>query len=559
MKKRIIGLIVFIVYQLSLILTISFNAKYIFRSEPYYSETEVNEMLVDEYKKAVDENSDPNLVLKVSKLQTLNAELSSENNLLSLDNVSKENIISQNNKTIKELNIKISELEECKIENEDLIFELELQVRDLDKQNKLLAYEITENETLIEENNKTIAQLQNSITYYVEFISGLETDGEVFAIFIVENEVFNVQKLNKNGLAYLENEPTFDDNRIFNGWLVNEKSVDLSSYTLSCNTTFVADLSYTYKVDFMVDDVVYNSQIILENEFVSIPETPIKDGYIFVGWSLNKVDLLEDIENISVTKNTIYHAVFEKASFSTTTAITFNGYNKLTGNCVWSDGSNIYYSDSNKQYKLNTLTNTWETMTWNGLTSFRGDHVWSFENNVYYSSGSSQQYKLNTLTNTWESISWGEFYPTYGDNIWTDGTNCYFSSNYSHYKLDTSTNTFVKMTWNGCNYFIGKCVWTDGNNIYLSQNNNQYKLNVLTDTWESVTWNGLEQPSGNQIWSDGNNYYYSEGTKQYKLDVLTNTWVSITWNGLASFAGQHVWTDGTNYYYSTSSGDYIFS
>lgn len=320
MKRQLVGLIVLLTFFAGLITIICVNSKYIFRSEPYYSETEVEQMCKNSYDKAVEENSDEALIDTIAKVNELYYKLEAENEQLLSENASlksvissKEKTISENKATIETLNTRIVELEENKFENETLISELQVQVSELDKQNKLLEYEISQNEEAISENNKIITQLQNSIAYYEDFINSLESDSEVFAIFVIENEIFNIQKLNKNGLAYLEEQPVFEEYASFNGWKVNNEIVDLSSYTLSCNTTFVADISYSYKVDFVVDDVVYNSQNVQRNDYAVLPETPIKDGYTFLGWSLNKVDIVENINSQSVVKNLTYYALFEKS------------------------------------------------------------------------------------------------------------------------------------------------------------------------------------------------------------------------------------------------------
>jgi len=320
MKRQLVGLIVLLTFFAGLITIICVNSKYIFRTEPYYSETEVEQMCKDAYQQSIKDNSDTALYDKMSELTLKNLELINKNEILSTeneslrsDNLLKEKNISDNETVIEKLNSQILKFEENKSANETLIAELREQVNDLDKQNKLLAYEISENEKLIAENNKTIMQLQNSIAYYEDFINGLENDSEVFAIFVIENEIFNIQKLNKNGLAYLEEQPVFEEDATFNGWKVNGEIVDLSSYTLSCNTTFVADISYIYKVNFIVDDVVYNSQNVQRNDCAVLPETPIKEGYSFLGWSLNKVDIVENINSQSVVKNLTYYAIFEKS------------------------------------------------------------------------------------------------------------------------------------------------------------------------------------------------------------------------------------------------------
>ena len=320
MKRQIVGLVVLFSVFACLLTTIIVNSKYIFRTEPYYSETQVEEMCDEAYKQSIKDNSDQALYNKMSELTVQNLELTNTNNSLISQNESLKNQVVTNEKTINDLNLQIENLTNVKLENEteisnlnSIVLALEQQVVELEKQNKLLEYEISQNETLIEENNKTISQLENSIRVYEDYINGVESDKEVFAIFVVEKEIINVQKLNINGLAYLENQPVFDENTTFNGWVVNNEIVDLSSYTLSCNTTFVADLTYSYTINFIVDDEIYNSQTIIKDNFVSAPEIPLKEGYKFTGWSLNKADIISNIDTIKVTKNINYYAMFEKA------------------------------------------------------------------------------------------------------------------------------------------------------------------------------------------------------------------------------------------------------
>lgn len=98
--------------------------------------------------------------------------------------------------------------------------------------------------------------------------------------------------------------------KVFNGWKVNGNIVDISTYKIVTNTTFVADIIYKYDVKFKVDDTVYNSQIITKNNCATLPTNPTKDGYEFDGWSLNGVDVIDNISTIQVTENITYIAKF---------------------------------------------------------------------------------------------------------------------------------------------------------------------------------------------------------------------------------------------------------
>ena len=61
----------------------------------------------------------------------------------------------------------------------------------------------------------------------------------------------------------------------------------------------------------------------------------------------------------------------------------------LSGNNVWTDGNNIYYSRGSMQKVLNRSTSTWCDTTWNGtsdfIDDFWGGYVWTDGNNIYYS------------------------------------------------------------------------------------------------------------------------------------------------------------------------------
>ena len=97
--------------------------------------------------------------------------------------------------------------------------------------------------------------------------------------------------------------------KIFNGWKVNNNIVDVEDYVIISDTEFVADVTYKYDVKFMVDDEEYDSQIVVENGFASLPEDPVKEGYKFAGWSFDKYNPVDTSTN-PVTDTVTYHACF---------------------------------------------------------------------------------------------------------------------------------------------------------------------------------------------------------------------------------------------------------
>ena len=71
------------------------------------------------------------------------------------------------------------------------------------------------------------------------------------------------------------------------------------------DTEFIADITYNYDVVFMVDNNIYNSQIVVENGYATLPNNPSKSGYDFDGWTLNGVNVIEP-NNTKITNNTTF-------------------------------------------------------------------------------------------------------------------------------------------------------------------------------------------------------------------------------------------------------------
>lgn len=201
---------------------------------------------------------------------------------------------------------------------------------------------------------------------------------------------------------------------------------------------------------------------------------------------------------------------------------------------MWTNGINIYYS---RKDMLDSVDNswvlkgdTWEKKEWN-VDIVDADYIWTDGKNVYYSD-SKNHYVLNR--DTWEPKTWNGFSYINGLSIWSDGNNIYFSNdNYApaHYVLNG--DTWETKTWGDSTFdFCGWDVWTDGKNIYHSQPNNHHVLNG--DTWDTKTWNGLTDFEGEYVWTDGKNTYYTYQTNQYVLNG--DTWEPCDvgvymWNG----------------------------
>ena len=101
-------------------------------------------------------------------------------------------------------------------------------------------------------------------------------------------------------------------------------------------------------------------------------------------------------------------------------------------------GKNLIYDINCKPLTTSISTIGFFVKTWNGLTSFSGNQVWTDGDNIYYSSG-SEQYILDKSTSRWYIKSWIEDAKKSFDAafIWTDGNNIYLSNGNNQHVYQT--------------------------------------------------------------------------------------------------------------------------
>ncbi|MBR4418771.1 MAG: InlB B-repeat-containing protein, partial [Clostridia bacterium] len=384
--------------------------------------------------------------------------------------------------------------------------------------------------------NNRINELQATVSYYESYISQLENAEKAVATYEVDGTVWKIEILNKGTVIDLAT-LTSTEAKIFNGWKIDGQDELLGeTYTLNTNTKFVADITYKHTVKFMVDDQVYDNQYVVENESAIIPTAPVKADYEFVGWSLNGVDIVENIDTTKVEQNMTYQAIFSKIH-----TVTFMVDDQVVatqkvrnGKCAnasevmietdgelsgWqNNGVDVNISDyqifADTLFSAKIIYTTWTEMTWNGLTSFFGEYVWTDGVSTYYSKG-SEQYILDRETNTWSLFEWEGFSDFYGSYVWTDGENIYYSMNSEQYILDRSLHKWISYTWNN----------------------------------GPVYSNGNSRLRGDYIWTDGVDTYLLDGSVVYVLEKSNNSWVRLYWpTSDISYHPQYIWTDGVEFY-----------
>lgn len=232
--------------------------------------------------------------------------------------------------------------------------------------------------------------------------------------------------------------------------------------------------------------------------------------------------------------------------------IEWKGYSNIYGMRIWTDGNNVYYSESTNQYILDKETSTWVEKNWNNsdCSDFFGSDIFYVGQDVYLcNSGKFYIFNKDTLTWTFLSVNKNGLDDFY---MWTDGENTYYSYYTVHYVLNKEEFEWEDKTWNGLSKFTGQEIWFDGNNVY---HNKGYILNKATSTWEQISINTPDPGfSRNCIWSDDKGIYYSTDYSRCTTNCVWNKqnrkWEERPMNGLAVLQGTDIWKDGDNIYYS---------
>lgn len=224
------------------------------------------------------------------------------------DDKSKE--IARLTEQISNLQALTNQLQQTNQLNVETINGLNNQIKSLNTQISEMSYQINNSSSILSSLNAKIKELEKSVAYYEEYIANLENGEQVVATFEFNGSVYNIQIVNKNDIVSVTT-PTSTEYVVFNYWTVNGEQVDLSTYQITQNTKFVANVTLKYLVTFNVDGSEYSKQVIIKDNKIESPETPTKDGYEFDGWSINGVDII-DLSTFNVTEHITFNAIFTK-------------------------------------------------------------------------------------------------------------------------------------------------------------------------------------------------------------------------------------------------------
>lgn len=271
-------------------------------------------------------------------------DLNTSNNNKDATIAEKEEIISRNNETIKELRSQITKLENS-------IEEYKALVNSLKASYEVTATFIFDNQVhkvkVVKRGECAGAIEDPTSSTSAEFngwqVNGVTVDPETYVLeddtifianttqrhrvdYFANSEIFTTQYVTNNQMPTSVDEPTLFGHR-FLGWSLDGVNVvETTTYPITANTTFYAvfeEIKCT--ITFMVDDTVFNQQIVGYGQGITTPTNPTKTNYNFLGWSTDKTNVAQI--SPAFLENITYFALFEKATLRVyqTNHKTFNG------------------------------------------------------------------------------------------------------------------------------------------------------------------------------------------------------------------------------------------
>ena len=258
-------------------------------------------------------------------------DLNTSNNNKDATIAEKEEIISRNNETIKELRSQITKLENS-------IEEYKALVNSLKASYEVTATFIFDNQVhkvKVVKRGECVGAIENpTSSSSAEFngwqVNGVDVDPQTYVLeddtifianttakhrvdYFANSEIFTTQYVTNNQMPTSVDEPTLFGHN-FLGWSLDGVNVvETTTYPITANTTFYAvfeEIKCT--ITFMVDDTVFNQQVVKYGEGITIPSKPTKTNYNFIGWSTDKTNVAQISQ--AFLEDTTYYALFEKAT-----------------------------------------------------------------------------------------------------------------------------------------------------------------------------------------------------------------------------------------------------
>ena len=263
-----------------------------------------NQETIDRLQSTVNKNNED-----IENYQTQISALNIQITTLQNSNTNNQAEINNLRNQISNYQTMINQLQNTNNMNIQTINTLNTQITSLNKQISELQFELNNNSGDVIALRNTIAELEKSIAYYESYIAELENESQVVATFEFDGSVYNIQIVNKGSLLSVTN-PESTGKVVFNGWTINGEIIDLTTYRITTNTKFIADVTYRNKVTFSANSEDVKTEYVENGGFAIAPEA-LREGYEFDGWTVDGVNIV-DISTYEINKDTTFVAVYTK-------------------------------------------------------------------------------------------------------------------------------------------------------------------------------------------------------------------------------------------------------
>ena len=92
-----------------------------------------------------------------------------------------------------------------------------------------------------------------------------------------------------------------------NGEVVNPEETEVTE----AKTYYAVFQKQSFEVKFMVDGGEYEVNTVFYGDYVTLPESPEKEGYSVLGWSETSGGEVADVEALPITQDKVYYSVFK--------------------------------------------------------------------------------------------------------------------------------------------------------------------------------------------------------------------------------------------------------
>ena len=213
---------------------------------------------------------------------------------------------------ISNLQAQITALQTTVQLNTGTINSLNMQISNYQTQIANLRTELLNNQTSIKAYTDKISQLEKTISYLESYLAINIKENQSIVKFTFDGSLYNAQIVT-NGNSPAVADPASTEYVIFNYWMKDNVQVNPNEIIINGNTEFVANITRKYDVVYSADSIEISKQIVIENGHSILPgTTPTKEGYAFLGYSLDGVNIVEDPTSVAITSDTIFTAMFAK-------------------------------------------------------------------------------------------------------------------------------------------------------------------------------------------------------------------------------------------------------